>query len=339
MSKSSKAFALACVLAFSAPAFAQDDFAGVGRVATPAEIKAWDIDVRPDFAGLPKGSGSVEQGQAVFEEKCATCHGSFGESNKVFSPLVGGVEKGDLATGHVAALMRKDYPARTTFMKVATVSTLFDYIRRAMPWNAPKSLSDDQVYAVLAYLLNLSDIVPDDFVLNEQTIRDVQKIMPNRNGMTFEHAMWPSAVLSGKPVKPDTANTPCMTKCKTAPEIVSSLPDYALNSHGNLADQNRGFGEVRGLKTGETEKKTPLKIAESSGCLACHAVNSKLVGPAYVQVAEKYRGEDASGKLIAKIRSGGAGVWGEIEMPAQADIKDEDLKILVAWVLSGAAEK
>jgi len=316
-----------------------DDLSSVGRPATPAEIKAWDIDVRPDFVGLPKGSGSVEQGQAVFEEKCATCHGSFGESNKVFSPLVGGVEKGDRATGHVAALLRKDYPARTTFMKVATVSTLFDYIRRAMPWNAPKSLSDDQVYAVLAYLLNLSDIVPDDFLLNDQTIREVQKIMPNRNGMTYDHAMWPSAVFSGKPIKPDTANTPCITKCKTAPELVSSLPEHAKNSHGNLADQNRAFGEVRGLKTGESEKPSPLKIAEGAGCLGCHAVNSKLVGPAYIQIAERYKGADASGKLIAKIRAGGAGVWGDIEMPAQTDIKDDDLKAVVAWVLAGAAEK
>ncbi|WP_294537228.1 c-type cytochrome [uncultured Rhodoblastus sp.] len=344
MSRFFKSLALALLLGASMPAaFALDDFAAVGRPATPAEIKAWDIDVGPDFAGLPQGSGSVEQGQAVFEEKCAVCHGSFGESNKVFSPLVGGVEKGDLVTGHVAALLRKDFPARTTFMKVATVSTLFDYIRRAMPWNAPKSLNNDQVYAVLAYLLNLSDIVTDDFVLNDRTIRDVQKIMPNRNGMTYEHSMWPSPVFSGKPVKPDTANTACMSKCKAAPELVSSLPDYALSSHGNLAEQNRSFGEVRGRKTAESapvaEKPTPLKIAETAGCLGCHAINAKGVGPAYAEVAAKYKGENASARLVAKIRGGGAGVWGDVAMPAQEDIKDADLQAVVAWVLAGAAEK
>lgn len=336
MFRSSSSFALILALGLSAPVWAD----GLGRPATPAEIKAWDIDVRPDFAGLPKGSGSVEQGATLFEEKCASCHGSFGESNKVFTPLVGGVEKGDLETGHVAALRRTDFPMRSTFMKASSVSTLFDFIRRAMPWNAPKSLSDDQVYAVLAYLLNLSDIVPDDFVLNEQTIRDVQKIMPNRNGMTTEHGLWPGADFAGLTGKPDTANTPCMTRCKTAPEVVSSLPEYAKNSQGNLADQNRAFGQVRGVRTGEAaDKQSPLKLAESAGCLACHAVNSKLVGPAYVQIAEKYKGADVSAKLIAKIRTGGAGVWGEIEMPAQSDIKDDDLKAVVAWVLAGAAEK
>src|SRR5213075_3126325 len=110
-------------------------------------IKAWDIDVRPDFKGLPPGSGSVAQGQQVWDAKCASCHGTFGESNEVFTPLV---------TGDVA---------RTTLMKISTLSTLWDYIHRAMPWNAPKSLAVDEVYAVVAYLLNLGDILPGDFVL------------------------------------------------------------------------------------------------------------------------------------------------------------------------------
>lgn len=327
----------------SSAALALDDFAGIGRAATPAEIKAWDIDVRPDFLGLPKGSGSVEQGQAVWEEKCAVCHGTFGESNKVFTPLVGGVEKDDLKTGHVAALMRKDFPARTTFMKVPTVSTLFDYIRRAMPWNAPKSLSDDQVYAVLAYLLNLSDIVPDDFVLNDQTIRDVQKIMPNRNGMTFDHAMWPSTAFSGKAVGPDTHAQPCMKACKKEAEIGSTLPEHALSSHGNLADQNRHFGPVRGQVTAASlvvsAQPTMASVAEAAGCFGCHAVASRVVGPSYVEVADKYKGQDAAAKLFAKVRAGGEGVWGEVAMPPQTDIKDEDLKALVAWILEGAPNK
>ena len=335
----------AAMVAGGSAAFATDDFPGIGRAATPAEIKAWDIDVRPDFLGLPKGSGSVAQGQTVWEEKCAVCHGTFGESNKVFTPLVGGVEKDDLKTGHVAALMRKDFPARTTFMKVPTVSTLFDYIRRAMPWNAPKSLSDDQVYAVLAYLLNLSDIVPDDFVLDDRTIRDVQKIMPNRNGMTFAHAMWPSPAFSGKPVAPDVKVEPCMKACKKEAEIVSDLPDYALASHGNLADQNRKIGPVRGQVTAPSAEIVAVRpkgavIADSSGCLGCHAVNSKLVGPSYVEVAGKYKGQvEASTKLFAKVRAGGEGVWGDMAMPPQEGIADEDLKSVLAWILEGAPEK
>ncbi|MDE2362907.1 MAG: c-type cytochrome [Hyphomicrobiales bacterium] len=342
MSRFSKtALALVAALAAAGPARALDDY-GLGRAATPAEINAWNIDVRPDFAGLPKGSGSVDQGQTVWEGKCAACHGTFGESNKVFNPLIGGVTKDDMKTGHVAALMRPDFPDRTTFMKVATISTVFDYIRRAMPWNAPKSLSDDQVYAVLAYMLNLAEIVPDDYVLNDQTIRDVQKILPNRNGMTYDHAMWPSTVFSGKAVKPDTHNAACMKNCKAAPEIASFLPDSALSSHGNIADQNRRFGAIRGQVTGPSgapagAKKTMADLAEASGCLQCHRPDSKLIGPAYQEVAQKYKGQqDMAGKLFAKIRAGGGGVWGDVEMPAQTEVKDEDLKALVAWILNGA---
>ena len=132
----------------------------MGRNATGKEVLAWDIDVRPDFKGLPPGSGSVQKGMDVWEAKCASCHGVFGESNEVFSPLVGGTTAEDIRTGHVARLKDPAFPGRTTLMKVATVSTLWDYINRAMPWNAPKSLSTEEVYAVTAYLLNLGGVVP-----------------------------------------------------------------------------------------------------------------------------------------------------------------------------------
>ena len=341
-SKTALAFIAACVIA--APARALDDY-GLGRAATPDEVKAWDIDVRPDFAGLPKGAGSVSDGEVVWESKCAACHGTFGESNKVFMPLIGGVTKDDVKSGHVAALMRPDYPGRTTFMKVATISTLFDYIRRAMPWNAPKTLTNDQVYAVLAYMLNLSEIVGDDFVLNETTIVDVQKLMPNRNGMTTQHAMWPSSALSGKSLKPDAQATSCMKNCKAKVEIASVLPDYALPSHGNIADQNRRIGQVRGQTTGPSEAATATAkhpaavLADTAGCLACHAVDTKLVGPSYAEVAQKYKGQDAAAKLEKKIREGGEGVWGDIAMPPMPDIKSDDLKALVAWILNGAPSK
>ncbi len=341
---SASILALGTILLSCTSGQAGEPFTGVGRAATAAELKAWDIDVRPDFLGLPKGSGSVERGQDVWEGKCASCHGTFGESNKIFSPLVGGVEKGDLETGHVASLRRTDFPGRTTMMKVPTVSTLFDYIRRAMPWNAPKSLSDDDVYAVLAYLLNLSDIVPDDFVLDEKTIRDVQKKMPNRNGMTTQHAMWPSAVFTGgKPVLPDTQNKPCMKNCKKEPEIVSTLPDYALSSHGNLADQNRRIGPVRGQVTAASVSpevtSSPSALAESAGCLGCHAVSTRVVGPSFHEIADKYKGKAASAPLIEKVRKGGEGVWGDVAMPPQEDIKDEDLKKLISWILESAPSK
>jgi cytochrome c len=121
----------------------------IGRTATPNEMKAWDIDVRPDFKGLPKGAGSVALGEKVWEAQCASCHGTFGESNSVFFQLIGYTSKKDVERGNVATLqLGNDAPARTMSMKLPTISTLWDYINRAMPWTAPKSLTADEVYGL-----------------------------------------------------------------------------------------------------------------------------------------------------------------------------------------------
>jgi S-disulfanyl-L-cysteine oxidoreductase SoxD len=180
-------------LIVSASTCAQSNFPSLGRPATPAEIKAWDIDVRPDFKGLPVGSGSVKKGQDVWESKCESCHGAFGESNEVFTPIVGGTTKADMKIGRVAAMTvtsTTTIAQRTTLMKLSELSTLWDYINRAMPWNAPKTLTMEEVYAVTAYVLHLGEIVPADFVLSNENIRGVQATLPNRNGKTREHGMW-----------------------------------------------------------------------------------------------------------------------------------------------------
>ena len=110
-----------CTLA-AAGVMAQEAFPGIGRAATPAEVRAWDIDVRPDFKGLPEGSGSVARGMDVWEAKCASCHGVFGESNEVFTPIVGGTTAEDIKAGRVARLTDRAYPQRTTLMKLSSVS-------------------------------------------------------------------------------------------------------------------------------------------------------------------------------------------------------------------------
>lgn len=323
-------------------------YGGIGRAATPAEVRAWDIDVRPDFAGLPKGRGTVERGTEIWEAKCAACHGTFGESNEVFTPIVGGTTADDIKTGRVKALATGSVPQRTTLMKVATVSTLFDYIQRAMPWNAPKSLSPDEVYSVLAYVLNLADIIPADYELNEQTIREVQQRMPNRDGMSTDHGLWPGASAStggiGNGGKPDVVNVACMKDCKPAVVIASTLPDYAKGAHGNLAEQNRIVGPVRGQPTGEPQAEAvapaaggALALAKDKGCMACHGVDSRIVGPAYKDIAARYKGQaDIGAKLVAKVRDGGQGVWGSVPMPPNAGLKDEEIVSLVDWILSGA---
>ncbi len=249
MSRWTEWLALAFVLVAANAAGADERFAGVGRPATPAEIAAWDIDVRPDFLGLPKGSGSVARGQELWEAKCVACHGTFGESNRVFAPLVGGTTPTDIAKGLVESLTRPDYPHRTTMMKVPTVSTLFDYIRRAMPWDAPKSLTVDEVYAVLAFMLNLADVVPEDFVLDDRSIRQVQARMPNRNGMTTDHDLWPGSGFGKRPPA-DAGNTACMADCREPATSASTIPERARGSHGDLAQQHRAIGPVRGVGTG-----------------------------------------------------------------------------------------
>lgn len=330
-------------------AFAQDHgrkFQGIGRDATPREVQAWDIDVRPDFKGLPKGSGSVDKGQEIWESKCASCHGVFGESNEVFSPLIGGTTKDDIKTGHVARLKDAAFPGRTTFMKVATVSTVWDYINRAMPWNAPKSLSHDEVYAVTAYLLNLADIVGPDFTLSDGNIAGVQARMPNRNGMTTDHAMWPGPEFV-KNARPDTQAAACMKDCGPEPQIRSRLPEHASNNHGNLADQNRMVGAQHGMQTGSTPQTVPaaaangksaqaapMAVLEKNGCVACHGMEQKIVGPAFSDVAGKHAGQ--AGYLIGKIRNGGSGVWGNVPMPPQPALSDDDAKAIADW-LAGAS--
>ena len=335
-------------LGASTAGFAFENFKGVGRAATPAEVKAWDIDVRPDFKGLPKGKGNVERGNELFEEKCASCHGSFGESNEVFTPLAGGTTKDDIKTGNVKGLSSGELPQRTTFTKVATISTVWDYIYRAMPWTAPKSLKPDEVYAILAYLLNLQEIVPADFELSDRNIAEVQKLLPNRNGMTTDHGLWPGASAKkggiGNGGIPDVKNVACMKNCKPEVQIGSTLPDYARTAHGELADQNRNFGAVRGTRTlgPEAAKKAAdagtLDLATKSGCMACHGMKNKIVGPGYNEIVARYQGQtDAESRLVAKVKAGGQGVWGSIPMPPNAaeKISDGDLKDVVGWILKG----
>ena len=331
---------------------------GLGRAATAKEIAAWDIDVRPDFKGLPKGSGSVSQGQDVWEGKCSHCHGIFGESNEVFSPLVGGTTADDVKTGRVAKLNDRTFPGRTTLMKVPTVSTLWDYINRAMPWTAPKTLKTDEVYAVLAYLLNMGGVVPDNFVLSDQTMAQAQARMPNRNGMTLDHGLWPGQAMKTA-AKPDVKAVACMSNCAPEPNIGSFLPAFARNNHGNLAEQNRMVGAQHGADTTRPEPSTPLgsggaaapaapaapkpaaapsgaALINKHGCVACHSVDAKLVGPAFKDVAKKYAGRaDGVDYLTGKIRAGGEGVWGAIPMPAQA-LPEADARAIAQWLLDGA---
>ena len=327
----SRWISLVLVFLFCHEVFSQDKFQGVGRPATAAEIAAWDIDVRADFKGLPAGSGSVKQGEESWEEKCAACHGSFGESNAVFAPIAGGTTAQDIERGRVAALARPG-EQRTTLMKLSRISALWDYINRAMPWNASKTLSANEVYALTAYVLSLGRIVPDDFVLNERTIAEVQRRLPNRDGMTSAPGLWHAAG------RGDVRNDACMRDCPGKGMVVSQIPDHVRGTHGNLALQNRLVGPVRGtglIAAAPATADLVRPLAEKSGCLACHGARQRLVGPSLAEIAARYRTDaEAEPRLAAKVKAGGQGVWGNVPMPPQPQIQESEARALVRWILT-----
>ncbi len=183
---------LAAFLAPGIPPLAAD---GPGRAATPEEISALDLDVRADGAGLPEGSGSVAQGEALYAERCAACHGEFGEGVGRMPALIGGEDT--LAT---------DRPRRTVGSFWPHAPTVFDYLRRAMPFGHAATLSAEETYALTAFILNANGIVGDGFVADRRTLPAVR--MPNRDGFLPDD----------RPGKPAAR---CMSDCRRPPRIVS----------------------------------------------------------------------------------------------------------------------
>lgn len=175
----------AALLILTAPAIAQNHY-GLGRPATAAEIAAWDIDVAPDGRNLPAGQGSVARGREVYDAQCASCHGAKGEGG-LGDKLAGGV--GTLATAKPVKTVGSYWPYATT---------LFDYIRRAMPLTAPQSLSNDDVYAVSGYVLYLNGLLPETATLDAKGLLAVR--MPNHDGFV------------GDP-RPDVRNVDCTHNC------------------------------------------------------------------------------------------------------------------------------
>jgi len=182
------------LIASTAIAAEPGDF-GYGKIASPDEIAGWDIDVRgSDGVGLPAGKGSVDKGADVFAEQCAACHGTFGEGEGRFPKLAGG-----------AGTLKDDRPELTVGSYWPFAPTLWDYINRAMPMQAPHSLSADDVYALTAYILNLNNIVPNEFVADRDTLPKIK--MPNRDSF-----IWTDP-------RPDTKAKACMSKCRDLNDV------------------------------------------------------------------------------------------------------------------------
>ncbi|AEI95138.1 c-type cytochrome [Roseobacter litoralis] len=190
--------ALTALSLMAAPAMA--DKLGLGRAALPEEIAAWDGDVRPDGTGLPVGSGDAIIGEEIFATQCAACHGDFAEGIGNWPKLAGGMDT-----------LYHDDPLKTVGSYWPYLSTAFDYIKRSMPYGNAGTLSDDETYAILAYILYSNDLIDDDFVLSNETFLDVE--MPNADGFIVddraetEYAQW--------------RGEPCMENCKPEPVSVT----------------------------------------------------------------------------------------------------------------------
>jgi cytochrome c len=168
------AVGIVALLCGAGGAFAQTP--GLGQSISESDIKAWDIAIVPDGSNLPPGSGTSAQGARIYAEKCVACHGEGGKGEVApgAGPLVGG-----------APLTNGIETAKTIANYYAYATTVFDYIRRAMPFNAPRSLSDDEVYALTAYILALNKLIGDDDVMDAKTLPRVQ--MPNRDNFIIPY--------------------------------------------------------------------------------------------------------------------------------------------------------
>jgi cytochrome c len=194
-----------------------------------------------------------------------------------------------------------------------------------MPFNTPKSLTPDEVYALTAYVLNLNDILPADAVLDQQSLPAVR--MPNRDGLTTAHGFMRRNGV------PDTHNVACMKDCVVEMRLTSQIPDYARDQHGNLGEQARMLAPA----PARAGPRTGLDLARASACTACHGVTEKVLGPPFRDVAAKYAGDSsAEPRLVAKVKAGGGGTWGTLPMPAQAQLQDATVQALVQWILAGA---
>jgi S-disulfanyl-L-cysteine oxidoreductase SoxD len=246
-----KLILLAAGLTIPGTAAAEAPF-GLGRVAAPEEIAGWDIDVRPDGVGAPPGSGSVRDGEDIYMQRCASCHGDFGEAFGRWPALMGG--DGSLASNE---------PDKTVGSYWPYASTLFDYIYRAMPFGDAQSLTHDETYAVTAYVLYLNFLVDEDFVLTDENLADIE--MPNVDGFyVMEEPEFPP-------------HEPCMQDCKDEVRVVGRAQVLDVTP-GPPASDVEPEGQEAGPDSGDQVAVAALEGDPAAGervfrrCQTCHTV-------------------------------------------------------------------
>ena len=264
---------------------------GLGTVPTPEEIAGWDIDIRPDGRGLPPGQGTALDGEDVYVERCASCHGEFGEAVGRYPVLMGG--EGSLAS---------EEPVKTVGSYWPYASTVFDYVRRAMPFGHAQSLTDDETYAITAYLLNLNDIVEDDFVLNADTLPSVE--MPNRNGFIQDD-------------RPDVpTGEPCMSDCRGSFEVIGKARVIDVTPEDAKGDAGTDTDTDTVVASTDTSEAT-LPGDPASGkrvfvqCSACHSLNpdEHRIGPTLHGIVARAAGTAGGFDRYSEAMKGSGVVW------------------------------
>lgn len=228
----------AALIVAAAPAYATGF--DLGRPATAEEIAAWDIDVRPDGMGLPEGSGDVETGEVLYTERCAVCHGVFGEGTGRWPVLAGG-----------EGTLTQDRPVKTIGSYWPYLSTVWDYVHRAMPFGDAQSLTNDEVYAITAYLLYLNYIVEDDFTLSKDSFAEIE--MPNHGNFYLDDR--PEVELA------KFSGDVCMENCKDTVEITMRAAVLDVTPEETRARQLKEA--VEAAKEGKAPEGESVQIAST----------------------------------------------------------------------------
>ena len=216
---------------------------GLGRAATPEEVALWDIDVRPDGAGLPEGRGDVATGDGIYTEKCASCHGVFGEGTGRWPVLAGG--QGSLTNAR---------PVKTIGSYWPYLSTVYDYVNRAMPFGDAQSLSADDVYAITAYLLYLNDEVDEEFVLSSENFAEVR--LPNEDAFAPDNR--PEVELA------EFSGEPCMSDCKPSVEITMRAAVLDVTPEETAAKEAAAKATETKVAAAAPETETAKPAAEAA---------------------------------------------------------------------------
>ena len=318
-----------------------------GRAATANEIKAWDIDALPDGTGLPDGEGSVEEGDELYETQCAACHGDFGGGGNGYPQLAGGNQDKD-EHGIVITLKNQrlapgmDAPKRTIGTYWPKATTLFTYIRDAMPYATPKSLSNNEVYAITAYLLAQNGIeidgeeMDDEYVLNKEKLTKV--VLANNDGF-YPNIDGPTGPADVKAFFADRAKnigsgTRCMTDCKD-PGMDGKTEATVMKIGYEMKDVVPAYSMVRDLPPEVDNTVSKAERMYNDNCKLCHATDS-MGAPAVGDIAAWHevtaKGMD---KVIYNAINGMGG------MPAKGgneDLIPSEVKEIVDFMVESSKE-